>query len=120
MFSKGSLYKVIKCHDCMVKSKVFPKQQIFVSSKLKEFADDNVKFDDNGRESSKWVETTVEKGEIARYKQFLLFSEFSKDLYCTHIQEGHWPWSACLRLRFCVQNTSKMGFDLYISIIRSK
>ena len=26
-------------------------------------------------------------------------------------QEGHWPWSAHLRLMFCVQNTSKMGFD---------
>ena len=26
-------------------------------------------------------------------------------------QEGHWPWSAHLRLMFCVQKTSKMGFD---------
>ena len=25
---------------------------------------------------------TVGKGEIAHYKQFLLFSVFSKDLYC--------------------------------------
>ena len=31
----------------------FPKRQILDSSKLKEFADDNFKFDENGKESSK-------------------------------------------------------------------
>ena len=41
--------------------------------KLKEFADDNFKFDENGRKFSKRVENTVGKGEIARYQQFLLF-----------------------------------------------
>ena len=45
------------------------------SSKLKEFADDNFIFDENGRKLSKWVENTVGKGEIARYKQFLLFPQ---------------------------------------------
>ena len=43
------------------------------SSKLKEFADDNFKFDENGRKLSKWVENTVGKGEIAHNEQFLLF-----------------------------------------------
>ena len=43
------------------------------ASKLKEIADDNLRFDENGRKSSKWIEKTREKGEIARYKQFLLF-----------------------------------------------
>ena len=38
-----------------------------------EFADDNFKFDQNGRKLSIRVESTVGKGEIARYKQFLLF-----------------------------------------------
>ena len=33
------------------------------------------KFDENGREFSKWLENTVEKGEIACYKQFLLFPQ---------------------------------------------
>ena len=42
---------------------------------LKEFADDNFKFDKNGRKSSKQVENTVGKGEIARYEQFLLFPQ---------------------------------------------
>ena len=37
-------------------------------SKLKEFADDNFKFDENGRKLSKWVEHTVGKGEIAHYE----------------------------------------------------
>ena len=40
---------------------------------MKEFADDNFKFDKNGRNLSKWVENTVGKGEIARYEQFLHF-----------------------------------------------
>ena len=51
------------------------RQQILDSSKLKEFADDNFKFDKNGRKLSKWVENTVGKGEIARYEQFLLFPQ---------------------------------------------
>ena len=49
--------------------------QILDSSKLKEFADDNFKFDKNGRKLSKWVENTAGKGEIARYEQFLLFPQ---------------------------------------------
>ena len=51
-----------------------PKQQILDSSKLKEFADENFKFYENGRKFSKWVESTVGNGEIACYEQFLLFS----------------------------------------------
>ena len=51
------------------------RRQISDSSKLKEFADDNFKFDENGRKLSKWVENTVEKGETARYEQFLLFPQ---------------------------------------------
>ena len=43
----------------------FPKQQILDSSKLKESADDNFKFDENGRKFSEWAENTVWKGEIA-------------------------------------------------------
>ena len=53
----------------------FPKQQILDSSKLKESADNNFKFDKNGRKFSEWVENTVGKGEIARYEQFFLFPQ---------------------------------------------
>ena len=58
---------------CMVMGQPFPKQQIKASSKPKEFADENFKFDENSRKFSKRVENKVEKGEIACYKQFLLF-----------------------------------------------
>ena len=50
-----------------------PKRQILDFSKLKEFADENFKFDQNGRKFYECVENTVGKGEIARYEQFLLF-----------------------------------------------
>ena len=40
---------------------------------LKEFADDNFKFDENERKLSKLVENTVGKGEI-------------EDLYCRHVK----------------------------------
>ena len=38
-------------------------------------ADDNFKFDENGRKFSKQVENTVGKGETARNEQFLLFPQ---------------------------------------------
>ena len=42
---------------------------------MKAFADDNFKFDQNGRKLSERVENTVGKGEIAHYEQFLLFPQ---------------------------------------------
>ena len=53
----------------------FPKRQILDTSKLKEFADDDFKLDENGGKFSKLVENTVRKGEIARNEQFLLFPQ---------------------------------------------
>ena len=53
----------------------FPNGNILDWSKLKEFADDNFKFDENSRKFSRRVENTVEKGEIARYEQFLRFPQ---------------------------------------------
>ena len=41
----------------------------------KEFADDNFKFDENGRKFSRRVENTVGKGKIAHYEQFLLLPQ---------------------------------------------
>ena len=49
---------------------------------MKGFADDNFKFDKNGRRFSRRVENTEGKGEIAHCEQFLLFPQcFQKDLY---------------------------------------
>ena len=53
---------------------------------LKKFADDNFKFDENGRKFSKRVENTVGKGEIACYVQFLRIPQCFKDLYCRHVK----------------------------------
>ena len=59
-----------------------------------EFADDNFKFDQNGRKLSKQVENTVGKGEIARYEQFLLFRQcFQKACFPGASKGGVvWEW----------------------------
>ena len=56
------------------------------SAKLKGFADDNFKFDENGRKLSKRVVNTVGKGEIARYEQFLLFPQCFQKTYTADTQ----------------------------------
>ena len=43
-------------------------RQILDSSELKEFADNNFKFDENGRKFPKRLENTVGKGEIAGHE----------------------------------------------------
>ena len=50
------------------------------SSKLKEYADDNFKFEGNGKKFSKRVEDTAGKGEMVCSKQFLLFPQCFQDL----------------------------------------
>ena len=67
-------YQVLPSRNMSVN--LFPKRQILDSSKLKEFADDNFKFDENSRNFSEQVENTAGKGEIARYEQFLVFPRF--------------------------------------------
>ena len=64
------------------------------SSKLKEFADDNFKFDEDGRKLPKWVENTVGKGEIARYEQFLLFPHCFQKACFPEASKGVivWEW----------------------------
>ena len=70
---------------CLVKSKLFPKGQILDSSKLKELADNNFKFEENSAKFSKRVENNVGKREIPCYEQFLLFQQCFKDLYSRHL-----------------------------------
>ena len=63
-------------------TKPITRQQILDSSKLKEFTDDNLKFDENGRKLPKRVEKNVGKGEIARYEHFLILPQFfQKDCF---------------------------------------
>ena len=47
-------------------NQLYTKQKILDSFKLKEFADDNFKFDENGKKFSERFENTVGRGEIAR------------------------------------------------------
>ena len=71
-----------------------PDDKILDSSKLKEFADDNFKFDENGRKLSKRVENTVGKGEIARCEQFLLFPQCFRKACFPGASKGVivWEW----------------------------
>ena len=86
-----------------------PDNKIY-SSKLKEFADDNFKFDENGRKLSKRVENTVEKGEIARYKQFLLFPQCFQKACFPRASKGVivWEWVKVLSAICFSLNQSKI------------
>ena len=64
----------------------FPTDTLLDSSNLKEFADNNSKFDENGRKFSKSLENTVGKGEIARYEQFLLFPQCFQKTHSRHVK----------------------------------
>ena len=65
------------------------RRQILDSSKLKEFADDNFKFDENARKLSKRLENTVGQGDIARYEHFLLFPQcFQRALFSNGLQKS--------------------------------
>ena len=65
-----ALSRTSACYRRRAKKRInsLPHDKILDSSELKEFADDNFKFDENGRKLSKRGENTVGKGEIARYE----------------------------------------------------
>ena len=65
--------KITVCYCAVVLT--LSQMKNFDSSKLKELANDNFRFAENGRQFFKRVENTVGKGEIACYEQFLLFSQ---------------------------------------------
>ena len=59
------------------------------SSKLKEFADDNSKFDENGRKFSKWIENTVGKKKLLITSNFFFaLSVFKRLVLQTHKNQG--------------------------------
>ena len=71
-----------------------PDNKCLDSSKLKEFADDNFKFDEYGRKLSKKVENIVGKGEIAHNEQFLLFPQCFQKACFPKASKGVtvWEW----------------------------
>ena len=97
MFFKDSFFEVIKTLDSLCKKKKhtsfhlpFPKQQILVSSKLKEIkyiiADDNFKLYENGRKFYTQVENTVGKGVKSNFSFFP--SVFKILVLQTHKKQG--------------------------------
>ena len=64
----------------------FPKPQILDSSKLKEFADDNFKFDDNVEKFSKTIENYGKRRYFSLWTISNFAIVFSKDLYCRHVK----------------------------------
>ena len=50
------------------------------------FADNNFKFDENGRMFSRQVENTVGKEGIVRYEQILPFPQCFQKTYCIHVK----------------------------------
>ena len=72
------------------------RRQILDSSKLKEFADDNFKFDEICRKLSKQVENTVGKGEIATLRAISPFPiVFSKGLFPRGVKRCHCVGIVC-------------------------
>ena len=67
------MFYLISAHFTNINS--LPDDKILGRSKLKQSADYNFEFHENSRQLSKRVENTVGKGEIAHYKQFLLFPQ---------------------------------------------
>ena len=78
-----------------------PDDKFYTLSNSKKFADNNFKFNENGRKLSKWVENTTGRGEIARYEQFLLFPQCFQKLVS---QE-------CLKVSLCGN-----GLDIIILV----
>ena len=71
----------------------FPKWQILDASKLKQFTGNNgnsFELDENGSKLSESVESTVEKGKIVHYEQFLFFPQcFQKTCGADTLKQGN-------------------------------
>ena len=77
----------MKFWACVKKTYPIPKQQILDSSELKELADDNLKFDENGRKLSKKRRKHRGKRRNCLLRVISLFPMvFSKDLYSRYVK----------------------------------
>ena len=65
------------------------RRQIFDSSKLKEFADDNFKFDENGKKLSKQVEKTGKRRNCSLQAISPFPTMFSKGLFPRGVKRSH-------------------------------
>ena len=99
------------------------RRQILDSSKFKDFADDNFRFDENSRKLFKPLENTVGNGEIAHYEQFLLFPLCFQKAYFPGVSKGVivWEWvKALFILIICIVRGYFQSYLLQISFSRSR
>ena len=77
---------------------------------MKEFADNNFKFDENGSKLSKWIENIMGKGEIARWEQFLLFQQCFQKACFLGASKGVivWEWVNPTFLHFTQASSVKV------------
>ena len=80
LLARGGKKNLKISHILTKKFLTFTKRQILDSSKLKEFADDNFKFDENGRKFLKPVENTVGKRRNC---------SFSHSVFKTQVMQTH-------------------------------
>ena len=96
-FSHNICYTVSNIFCLLYHFHPFPKRQILDSLNLKEFADDNFRYNENGRKFSKRVGNTVGKGENFP-------TVFSKDFYCRNVKKrvclGKGSYYVCKFLQF--------------------
>ena len=65
----------------------FPKRQILEASKLKQFADDNFKFEETGRKTIQMGRKHCGKRRNCSLRAISPFpTVFSKDMYCRHVK----------------------------------
>ena len=89
-------------------------RQILDSYKLKDFVDDNFKFEENGRKLFKLVEITVGKGEIARYEQFLLYPQCFQKACFPGASKGVIVWEWVKTSRKCINPSSNKPMFLRV------
>ena len=79
------------------------------------FADDNFKFDENGRKFSKRVENNVGKGQIAPYQQFLLFPQCFQKTYTPDMYSPGLVWERVKKERpgFSLMTTMFLCRNIY-------
>ena len=84
---KRPLSHGLKSRACVVKSLPFPKRQILDSFKLKELADDNIRFDENGRKSIQMRRKHCGKWRNCSLRAISPFpTVFSQDFYYRHVK----------------------------------
>ena len=102
----GSSFDTCFCGTCRGMSLTHYQTTILDSSKLTDFADDNIELEENGRKLFEPVENTVGKGEIARHEQFLHFPQCFQKACFPGASKGVtvWEWvNGIYFLRFCTK-----------------